>query len=74
MENTAKQVMIINPTKKDEKKIRVAAYCRVSTDSQDQVNSFFAQVRYYTDYIRHTDKMTLVDIYADEYIYYGEQK
>jgi DNA invertase Pin-like site-specific DNA recombinase len=66
VENTAKQVIIINPTKKDEKKIRVAAYCRVSTDSQDQVNSFFAQVRYYTDYIRHNDKMTLVDIYADE--------
>lgn len=66
MENTARQVIVINPMKKDEKKIRVAAYCRVSTDSQDQVNSFFAQVRYYSDYIRHNEKMTLVDIYADE--------
>lgn len=66
MENMSKQVRIINPTKKEECKIRVAAYCRVSSDSQDQVNSFFAQVRYYTDYIQHNDQMTLVDIYADE--------
>ncbi len=66
MENAVKQVKIINPTKKIVDLIRVAAYCRVSTDSQDQVNSFFAQVRYYTDYIRCNDRMTLVDIYADE--------
>ena len=31
---------------------RVAAYCRVSTDSSDQVNSFLNQVRYYTDLIQ----------------------
>ena len=49
MENTARQVKIINPTKRVENLIRVAAYCRVSSDSQDQVNSFFAQVRYYYD-------------------------
>lgn len=66
MESAAKQVKIINPTKKIADLIRVAAYCRVSTDSQDQVNSFFAQVRYYSDYIRCNDRMTLVDIYADE--------
>ena len=45
---------------------RVAAYCRVSSDSDDQVNSFLNQVRYYTDFIRTSDKMELVDIYADE--------
>lgn len=66
MENTARQVKIINPTKQVENLIRVAAYCRVSSDSQDQVNSFFAQVRYYSDYIRCNNRMTLVDIYADE--------
>ena len=66
MEYAAKQVKIINPTKKIADLIRVAAYCRVSSDSFDQVNSFFAQVRYYTDYIRCNDRMTLVDIYADE--------
>ncbi len=66
MENAARQVRIINPTKRVENLIRVAAYCRVSTDSQDQVNSFFAQVRYYSDYIRCNERMMLVDIYADE--------
>ena len=47
-------------------KIRVAAYCRVSTDKTDQVNSFLTQMRYYTDYIRSNPKMILIDIYAEE--------
>ena len=46
--------------------LRVAAYCRVSTDSEDQVSSFIAQVKYYNDFIRLSDGMELVDIYADE--------
>lgn len=50
----------------ENKKLRVAAYCRVSTDSEDQVNSFIAQVKYYNDFIRLSDTMELVDIYADE--------
>ena len=47
-------------------KIRVAAYCRVSTDKTDQVNSFITQMRYYTDYIKSNPKMILIDIYAEE--------
>ena len=64
----AKEVKIINPINDGEKTkyIRVGAYCRVSTDSHDQQNSFFAQVKYYNDYIRQNGKMRLVDIYADE--------
>lgn len=71
----AKEVKIINPINDGEKTeyIRVGAYCRVSTDSHDQQNSFFAQVKYYNDYIRQNGKMRLVDIYADEEIIYGEQ-
>ena len=49
-----------------QKKIRVAAYCRVSSSSEDQLHSFAAQVQYYTKYINSNDKMELVDIYADE--------
>ena len=49
-----------------ENKIRVGAYCRVSTDSEEQVDSFIAQVKYYTDFISHSSDMVLVDIYADE--------
>lgn len=63
-----KEVKIIRPTSEMAKNsvLRVAAYCRVSTDSDDQVNSFIAQVKYYNDFIRLSDGMELVDIYADE--------
>lgn len=42
-----REITVIKPTVKNEvkEKLRVAAYCRVSTDSEDQINSFIAQVR-----------------------------
>lgn len=46
--------------------LRLAAYCRVSSDSKDQLHSFAAQIRYYTDYTRKHPEYSLVDIYADE--------
>ena len=62
-----REIRVIKPTKNNDKeKLRVAAYCRVSTDSDDQINSFIAQVRYYNDYIREQPDMVLVDVYADE--------
>lgn len=65
---TKKEVQIINPTKGmySDRLKRVAAYCRVSTDSADQINSFIAQVKYYNDFIKQSGDLTLVDIYADE--------
>lgn len=48
------------------RKIRAAAYCRVSTDSEDQANSFSMQLNYYADYIKSNPDMEFVDIYADE--------
>ena len=62
-------VKVIKPTISQinqEKKQRVAAYCRVSTDSEDQSNSFSAQLRYYSEYIKSNAEMEFVDIYADE--------
>lgn len=47
---------------------RVAAYCRVSTDSEDQLNSYKSQVSYYTDLINNNIEWCMVDIYADEAI------
>lgn len=41
-------VTAINAAAPQERKIRTAAYCRVSSDSADQLHSFSAQVRYYT--------------------------
>ena len=45
---------------------RVAAYCRVSTDHEDQVNSFEAQQRYFRDYINYHPDWELYDVYADD--------
>ena len=45
---------------------RVAAYARVSSSSDEQLNSFAAQNRYYTELISGKDNWQLVDIYADE--------
>lgn len=46
--------------------LRVAAYCRVSTDSDDQIESYKAQVAYYTEAIAKNPRWRFVDIYADE--------
>lgn len=59
-------VVTIEPTVNREKVLRVAAYCRVSSDSQDQLHSFAAQVQYYSKTISENKLMELVDIYADE--------
>ena len=40
----------ITVEKKANNKQRLAAYCRVSSDSEDQLHSFAAQVCYYTNY------------------------
>ena len=47
---------------------RVAAYCRVSTDSEDQLQSYHSQVKYYTDLINENSDWTMAGIYADEAI------
>lgn len=47
-------------------KLRVCAYARVSSDSEDQKNSFASQVNYYTKYIQAHDDWTFIDIYADQ--------
>ncbi len=48
------------------KKIRVAAYCRVSSEQDEQLNSFENQVTYYTNYINSTPDYEMAGIYADE--------
>ena len=47
-------------------KRRTAAYARVSTDSEEQENSFEAQVDYYTRYIAERPELELIEIYTDE--------
>jgi site-specific DNA recombinase len=54
--------------KKDEEKpkLRVAAYCRVSTDSDEQAASYDAQIEHYTAYIGSHPDWELAGIFADD--------
>ena len=52
--------------KPENARLRVAAYTRVSSDSDDQLNSFAAQNRYYAELISGKAEWRMVDIYADE--------
>ncbi|MFI3327194.1 MAG: recombinase family protein, partial [Clostridia bacterium] len=48
------------------KNLRVASYCRVSTDKDEQLNSFESQKLYYTNYIQSNRNWKFVGTYADE--------
>lgn len=50
----------------DNKVIRVAAYCRVSTDKTDQTNSLESQKRYFNEYINRNPLWKLYNIYVDD--------
>ena len=53
-------------SKKEVKKLRVAAYCRVSTDTDEQATSYDAQVEHYTEYIKKNSTWQFAGIYADD--------
>lgn len=59
-------IEITREQQKSDTPIRLAAYCRVSSNSEDQLHSFAAQIRYYTDYVRTHPQYVLADIFADE--------
>ena len=68
-----KVVRVIEPTinpveeiKSAYRQLRVAAYCRVSTKQEEQLNSYSVQTRYYTEKINAEPKWTLVGIFADK--------
>ena len=61
------QVKLISPiTRQEIRKVRVAAYCRVSSNSADQQNSYTNQIRVYTSLIQRKKEWELVEIFADE--------
>ena len=47
------------------KHLRVAPYCRVSTDKEEQLSSYEAQIEYYTEKIDANPDWTMVRLYAD---------
>lgn len=70
----AQNITVIPPrrkigTQKDAavtKRTRVAAYCRVSTEYEEQESSYETQVAHYTSYIKGNPEWELVDVYADD--------
>lgn len=67
------RVQIIQPSvqvntteQQDRPKMRVCAYCRVSTDHSDQETSYAAQKTFFENYIQSNPDWELVEIYADE--------
>ena len=70
MNNTTPTVICI-PAKPEvvrasKRQLRVAAYCRVSTDDEEQLTSYEAQKNYYTDKIMTNKEWTMAGIFADE--------
>ena len=47
-----------------EKRKRVAAYCRVSTDDEDQIKSYNSMVKYYTELIKNNNQWIFAGVYA----------
>lgn len=60
-----KNITIIPPSGGRPDTLRVAAYCRVSTDLEEQALSYASQIRSYTELISQHEGWELVDIYAD---------
>ena len=72
MNNTAPNVIVIpakveTPQEQEKKRhLRVAAYCRVSTDSEEQLSSYENQLSYYTEKIMKEPGWTMAGVFADE--------
>lgn len=69
---TPKRVTVIQPTEQYserdfyKKHLRVAPYCRVSSKKDEQLNSYEAQIEYYTEKVNENPDWTMVRLYADE--------
>lgn len=50
----------------DKPKLKVAAYCRVSTDSDEQATSYEAQIEHYTNFIQKNEEWEFAEIFADD--------
>ena len=70
MRDTVPTVIFIPPkpeaVRASKRQLRVAAYCRVSTDDEEQLTSYEAQKNYYTDKIMTNKEWTMAGIFADE--------
>lgn len=61
-----KRLGTLKVDEKEKPKLRVAAYCRVSTESEEQASSYEVQVEHYTHFINNNPDWELAGIYADD--------
>ncbi|SPF43277.1 Site-specific recombinase, DNA invertase Pin [Candidatus Desulfosporosinus infrequens] len=61
-----KKIRTVQTAVFEEKKLKVCAYVRVSTDQAEQKNSFSAQMEHYTAYIKNNPAWNFAGIYADQ--------
>ena len=61
-----KRVGTLKVDAEEKPKLRVAAYCRVSTDSDEQASSYEVQVEHYANFINSNSEWELAGIYADD--------
>lgn len=72
MTTSPSKLIVIPPVREtaqsqaEKKQLRVAAYCRVSTDDEEQLTSYEAQMSYYTDKITNNPDWVMADVFADE--------
>ena len=72
MTTSPSKLIVIPPVREtvqsqaEKKQLRVAAYCRVSTEDEEQLTSYEAQVSYYTDKITSNPDWVMADVFADE--------
>lgn len=59
------EITIIPAKDRSDEIVRTAAYARVSSGSEDQLNSFTAQIRYYIELLQNSTDAVFVDMYAD---------
>ena len=67
----SKNITIIPPSEGRPDILRVAAYCRVSTDSEEQLNSYAAQKNYYTQKIEENPDWEMAGVFADATVIIG---
>lgn len=60
------RIQVKNPELEEQPKLNVAAYCRVSTDSDEQASSYEVQIEHYTNFIQKNPEWSLAGIYADD--------
>lgn len=68
---TDKNLLVITPHRKEPGKQRIAAYCRVSSRSDEQLNSLTNQINFYRSLFENDDTVIFVGIYADAAVIIG---